>query len=135
MNAPALRPVDDFHRLCAALSPGPVVNVSAVERLLAACWDDLLGDDGGMAGHKLVNRMEAVAWNPPVLTFCIERHGGMALGSTRAEMQHWQVDLERRTVTVVKTGHQQLRPMQPRLNVEAVVEEDNENCVVARSRI
>jgi hypothetical protein len=67
--------------------------------------------------------MEAVAWNPPVLTFRIERHGGTVLGSTRAELQHWHVDLERKTASLVKTGRRQLRPMQPRLNVEPLVEE------------
>jgi hypothetical protein len=29
-----------------------------------------------MTGDKLLDRMEKVVWEPPVLTFTIERHGG-----------------------------------------------------------
>jgi hypothetical protein len=105
------------------LPPGPVADVSAVERLLAACWGDLVRDDGGMAGNKLLGRMEAVTWKPPTLGFQIERHGGTVLGSSRAEIQHWEVDLEKKTAILTKTGHRQLRPMRPRLNIEPLVEE------------
>lgn len=66
MNDRPSNPWDEFCRHCASLPTGPVADVAAVERLLAACWDDLVGNDGGMAGYKLMKRMEAVAWNPQV---------------------------------------------------------------------
>jgi hypothetical protein len=105
------------------LPAGPVAEVAALERLLAACWDDLRGDDGGMAGTKLVSRTEAAVWSPPVLRFRIERHGGTVQGSSRAELQHWEVDAERGTATLVKTGRRQLRPMAARVNVGRVAGE------------
>jgi len=44
-----------------------------------------------------LGRMENGRWGPPVLSFTIERHGAMALGSTRAELQNWRVDLDHKT--------------------------------------
>jgi hypothetical protein len=49
-------------------------------------------------------RMEDVRWNPPVLSFTIERHGAMGMGSTRAELQHWRVDLDRKTARCERSG-------------------------------
>ena len=65
-----------------------------IEAHLAPVWDALAGDDGGMTSRKLHGRMEVVLWNPPRLTFYIERHGATVLGSSRAEVQEWTVDLE-----------------------------------------
>jgi hypothetical protein len=86
-------------------------------------WDVLAGDDGGMTRSKLHGRMEAVSWNPPKLTFDIERHGATVLGSSWAEVQEWTVDLEQRTKSVVVVGRRQLQPPQPRTNVMPVAEE------------
>jgi hypothetical protein len=88
--------IERIRQHCAILPPGPVADLSILERLIAAVWDDLSGDDGGMEAHKL-SRMENPIWNPPVLTFRIERHGGTVLGSSRAVVQEWTVDLERLT--------------------------------------
>lgn len=89
----------------------------------AAAWDDLIRDDGGMEGYKLLNRMEAVAWNWPVLSFRIERHGGAMMGSTRAEVQRWDVDVEKKTATLGKIGWRQQRPMAARSNIKGLVKE------------
>jgi hypothetical protein len=79
--------------------------------LLARCWNQLEGNDlNAMAGDKVL-RAENLKWNDPRLEFDIERHGGTALGSTRAEMQHWVVDLVARTVDCTTSGHRQLSPM------------------------
>jgi hypothetical protein len=53
-----------------------------------------------MAGYKL-SRMKDATWNPPILEFTIERHGGTALGSTRASLQRWEInmDCERRVAS------------------------------------
>ena len=48
----------------AALPPGPVAD-TAVERLLAACWDELSGDAGGVKPYMLLGRTEDVTWTPP----------------------------------------------------------------------
>ena len=101
----------------------PTSPTSEVETHLAQVWDALAGDDGGMVGRKLHGRMEAVVWNPPKLTFRIERHGATVLGSSRVEVQEWTVDLEQRTKSVVIVGRRQLQPPQSRLDVKPVAEE------------
>lgn len=110
---------------CAALLPGPVADIPTLERLLAAVWDELSGDDGGMEAYKLLNRMEKPIWNPPVLNFRIERHGGTVLGSSRAEIQEWTVDLEEMTTTVKVVGRRQVRKPQSGLDVKAIAAELN----------
>ena len=107
----------------ARLPPGAIADTESLERLLTAYWDDLRADDGGLEGYKLINRMEGVTWKPPVIKFTIERHGGTVIGSSRAELQTWWVDVEQGTATYEVTGHRQIRPMQPRLDVKALAKE------------
>jgi hypothetical protein len=106
----------------ATIPPGPIADTTTLERLLAACWDQFTGDDGGMESYKLLNRMEGVAWTPPKVTFAIERHGGTVLGSSRAEMQHWEVDLATKTAILAGTGHRQLYPMDERIYIKPLVD-------------
>lgn len=105
-----------------SLEPGPVEETTQIERLLADIWDHLGGDDGGMTGQKLVGRMKQSEWNSPVLSFLIERHGGTVLGSSRAEIQQWSVDLDRRIATCDRTGCRQLSPMAKRLDVDSIAD-------------
>jgi len=105
---------------CATLPPGPVADIPTLERLLAAVWDELSGDDGGMKAYKLPKRMEKPIWNPPILTFRIERHGAASLGSSRAEIQEWTVDLERLTASVKVAGRRQIGPLNSRLDVKSI---------------
>jgi hypothetical protein len=107
----------------AGLRPGPIEDTDDVEILLSKCWDKFDTREGGMKGQKLLDRMEAVSWDPPILTFKIERHAGTINGSTRAALQHWAVDTENTTATLTKTTHRQVRPMGPRINVKPIVEE------------
>jgi len=87
---------------CAALPPGPVADVRTLEPLLAAVWHTLPSDDPSMERYKLLGRMEAVAWDAPVLNFRIERHGTIALGSSRASIDAWTVDIDQMTTSVEK---------------------------------
>jgi hypothetical protein len=88
--------------------------------LLADCWPDLEGGSGtSMTAHKL-DRVESLSWIPPVLTFIIERHGGTVLGSTRADLYTWSVDLNVGTAKPIKTGYRQIVPTAARLNVKAI---------------
>jgi hypothetical protein len=94
-----------------------------VEHLLASAWDCFDGSaDSAMAAYKL-GRVEAPTWDPPILTFRIERHGGTVLGSTRAELQLWTVDLDARTADSTPIGRRQLRPMNKRLDVRPLATE------------
>jgi len=106
-----------------SIPPGQIQDASMLEQLLAACWHEFGGDDGAMAGYKLRGRMEEVQWNPPILSFRIERHGGAAMGSTRAEIQHWELDIDQEVRSLRHVGGRQLRPMTPGLNVKPLAEE------------
>ena len=102
----------------------PVGGVDA-ERLvdvLAGAWGRLDRHDTRMAAFKL-DRLEAPRWDGSVLTFLVERHGGTVLGSTRAEVQHWEVDPRAATARIVRSTHRQLYPMAARLNVRPLAAE------------
>ena len=61
---------------------------------LQAAWSEIEGGrETRMEDYKL-ERAESFTWRPPLLSFVVERHGGAALGSTRAERQKWIVDVE-----------------------------------------
>jgi hypothetical protein len=113
-----------LQRLLASLPPGDVPDDTGIDRLLAECWDDFCGsDDGGMEAYKLLRYMERAVWTPPVLSFVIERHGGLACGSTRAELQHWSVNLDKNEAQIIKEGYRQKTPMDPRKPVKATATE------------
>ena len=102
---------------------GKIVDTAELEKLLAECWNEFVRDYGGMKPHKLLGRIEDVLWRPPILYFIIERHGGTAMGSSRAELQHWTVDVEHKTVTVDVGGYRQITPRAAPLDVKRIAEE------------
>jgi hypothetical protein len=112
--------VNEVKDLLDSLAPGKLADTAVLERLLAAGWDDFTGSDGGMEGYKLLGRMEKVHWQPPILSFDIERHGGTVCGSTRAELQHWEVNVETMTAEIKNTGRRQLEPMAQGVDVNAI---------------
>jgi hypothetical protein len=61
--------------------------------------------------------------NPPELSFNIERHGGIGKGSTRAEVQTWQVNLDRKVANLLDTQKRQKFPMAKPLKVEPIADE------------
>jgi hypothetical protein len=88
--------------------------------LLADCWDELQGgDETSMTRFKL-HRAEELSWNPPVLSFVIERHGATVLGSSRAELHKWHVNLHDGTAYCQRGSYRQLYPTSPRLNVKPI---------------
>lgn len=101
------------------LAPGAPLEVGEIEFLLAEAWRSLRGSRaGGMQAQKIRGRTEDMAWNPPSLTFSIERHGGTVNGSTRAEIQRWCVNVEAHTAEITSTGRRQLHAMAKRVNVK-----------------
>ena len=106
------------------LPAGRVESISELEYLLAASWHSLAGSDaGGMEAHKLHGRIEHAHWEPPILSFRIERHGSIVCGSTRAEIQSWEVNTLAWTAEMGLSGHRQLKPMSPRLDVKPLAAE------------
>jgi hypothetical protein len=92
---------DAFERLKKFMDKIPAGNVTQeMQRelilLLAECWHIFKGsDEGSMVAYKL-ERMEDPFWQPPKLRFFIERHGGMVMRSSGAEIQGWEVVLDNR---------------------------------------
>lgn len=83
--------------ILSAQPKGKIRNVESVEMVLKSVWHLFEGSyDNAMAAQKL-GRMENLEWNPPILSFVIERHGGTVFESTRAELQRWNFDLEQLT--------------------------------------
>lgn len=106
----------------AGLPSGKIENPDQVESLLADCWDELAGRQGGMTAYKLVGRTEEMTWEAPKLTFRIERHGAKALGSAYAEIQSWEVNAETGSATVNVAGKRLVGEVQPRLDVNPLAE-------------
>jgi hypothetical protein len=104
-----------------ALPVGPVENAALVD-VLAAAWGLLDRDDRSMEAFKL-NRLAAPRWDGSVLTFSVERHGGTVLGSTRAEVQRWEIDPDAASARLTGRTHRQLHPMAPRLDVRPLAAE------------
>jgi hypothetical protein len=110
----------------AGTPPGPLPEATQrkLEVSLSTCWDLLDGSSaGGMEASKLHGRTEHMAWAPPILRFQIERHGAAVLGSSRAELQGWEIDLQRRTATLVDSGGRQIRPTAAPMDVGAIAAE------------
>jgi hypothetical protein len=60
----------------------------------------------------------------PVLSFRIERHGAMGVGSTRAELQNWRVDLDRKTAQCERSrSYRQALPRAEVVRIEPIARE------------
>jgi hypothetical protein len=88
--------------------------------LLAACWSKLKGANDTSMGAWKLHRAEDLSWNPPCLSFTIERHGATVLGSTSAELHEWTVDLDLETAGCMQGRYRQLRPTASRLYVKPI---------------
>jgi hypothetical protein len=90
------------------LPAGPVQDQRTLEIRLANEWRMLRGSNAeGMHAGKLIGRAENPVWQPPYLTFSLERHGGAAMGSTRAELRHWTIDTTSCTASATRKGYRQ----------------------------
>jgi hypothetical protein len=128
------------------IQPGPITDTDAHQRiiqLLQNCWEQFSGaSDSAMSLFKL-DRAEQLSWSPSLLKFIMERHGATVLGSTRAELQEWSVDLKSERVWYVDAGYRQLRPTAQRVDVnpivtrvlDAVKQGPGSNCDLAQTRV
>jgi hypothetical protein len=94
---------------------------SKIIGLLADCWHELEGGNEESMDAQKLHRAEDLVWDPPKITFRIERHGAFKLGSTRAELQQWTVDLQKKTAECGLGSYRQLTAAAPRLDVKPIV--------------
>lgn len=119
--------MENLLRFLERLSPGWISNKAKLESLLDEAWDCFdISNDEGMTGEKLLGRMEEVIWDPPILSFTIERHGGTVLGSSRAELHKWEFNISSRKATCKKGRYRQIKRQQPPFKVEGLVKEISE---------
>lgn len=113
-----------LYEYLSALRPGPVEDRDQLICHLQACWEDLTGSKRAAMTSWKLNRLEDPRWEPPLLSFAVERHGAIVGGgSTRAEMQGWVVDARSGRARIQRTGHRQIRPSASRLDVRPIVDE------------
>jgi hypothetical protein len=101
-----------------------VDDVVKLETLMAECWDEFEGGyETGMTGNKLLGRMEEIEWNPPILSFNIDRHGATIMGSSRAYIQKWYANVEEVSARFEEVSYRQILPKQHRVDVNPLAEE------------
>ena len=116
-------PVEELRRLLRTLASGPVRSRDEVSALLAAAWGCFPGSAETSMEPWKVQRAENLRWEPPVLSFEIERHGGTVCGSTRAEIQRWEVNLETLRACYYSAGRRQLHPADKSLDTKRLASE------------
>src|SRR5262250_2809176 len=77
----------------------PPAASETVRGLLMTGWDELRGSGDEHTYAEKLYRAEDLTWDPPILRFILERHGGTVRGSTRAELHRWEVDVDRGVAT------------------------------------
>ncbi len=92
-------------------------------QLLKKCWELFSGSTEKEMESDKLQRIEAPYWETPLLKFTIERHRGTVFGSTRAELQHWIVDLGRRSAECYERGYRQLYPRVSPVDVKPIADE------------
>ncbi|MFY9987545.1 MAG: hypothetical protein WAK31_22500 [Chthoniobacterales bacterium] len=75
-----------------------------IKMLLSEAWELFDGHDQGATDAYKLYRAEKLQWQSPTLSFLLERHGRTNMGSTRADLQYWEVDLDTRQASIVKVG-------------------------------
>jgi hypothetical protein len=102
----------------------PVRMRNQVLELVETVWDKFEGSGQTKMDVWKIGRddgTEDLTWDPPDLSFTIDRHGGTVMGSTRAERQTWTLNLETITATPHVSGYRQLQPNSPKLDVTPFV--------------
>ncbi len=113
--------LDRLRELLKDHSHGKVQNT--ILGALMNAWDEITGTEfSSLYAYKLV-RAESLEWHPPFLTFTIERQGGTVLGSSRAELYKWHVNVETGEAEAGVSGRRQLYPMDKRLDTQAIAVE------------
>lgn len=116
------------------LPTGEVAEMGRIAALLAGCWQEFAGADSERMHAGKLGRMEALCWEPPVLSFTIERHGAMSMGSTRAELQRWRVDLDHKTARCERNrSYRQALPRAGAVRIEPMAREVVESILAGRA--
>ena len=87
------------------VAKGAVAQPAEIIQLLQACWNQFEGSAEEITTGKKLWRAKALAWDPPILSFTIARHGAGPAASpleTSPETLHeWEVDVDTQTATLI----------------------------------
>lgn len=123
-TAPQAPCIKAFSERLQSLESGPIDNMSAeITSLLATAWDSFAGNNETKMAARKIHRAEKLCWYPSILSFEIERHGGTVMGSTRAEIQRWEVNLKTLEISCETVSHRQIEPMDRRLDTKRLAAE------------
>jgi hypothetical protein len=113
--------LDELREMLKDFPPGPVNN----DIFLALCyaWDEIEGRQATNLFASKLGRAEDIMWDPPNITFLIERHGAMSGGSNRAQLYRWTVNVETGTANGGAAGFRQIVPQDKPLNTKAIAVE------------
>ena len=115
-----VRSVKEFLNNC---PEGLIRDVTVLEELLSKEWNGIEGsDEENTEGSKLRGRMEQVSWHPPLLSFTLERHGITVIGSTRAELHNWVVDISTWTAQIASRNRRQKSPIAKKMNTHLLAQ-------------
>ena len=109
----------------AKVRPGPIKEDEegdVVTSALCEVWEDLDGSDAERTDDSKLCRIENLHWEPPYLWFELERHGGTCMGSTRAAIHKWSVDVKNGQAWVDTSGYRQIHPMDKPLDVRPIAD-------------
>ncbi len=118
-------PIESLRSYLSSIPPTENLSSEQVDHLiplLQKSWWYLSGAGEGKMGKGKLERIEKVSWAPPNLRFIIERHGSTVMGSSRAELIRWTVDVDEGVASSEPAGHRQLYKMAGRLNLRPVAE-------------
>jgi hypothetical protein len=106
--------------LLATVRPGRISDDGCTRILaeLSLCWESIPGCDAESTTAEKLRRAEDVCWNPPILSFKLERHGGIVRGSSRASLHCWEVDTMQPEARIIETSMRQLSPNAPVMDIE-----------------
>ena len=129
MNYVLADPLFKLREYLNGLPAGMIDDKQRFIALLSDCWDDIPGADVEATSAEKLRRAESVEWNPPRVTFVIERHGRTVAGSTRAALHRWTIDLSLVKASCDPSSFRQLYDRDAPLRIEPLVSEVVEHII------
>ena len=74
-------------------------------------WENIPGNDVSSMTSLKLSRISDTTWDPPILTFEIERHGGFVQGSSKSEVQMWAYNTDTQSLSANVIGYRQTNPL------------------------
>ncbi len=111
-----------LHDLATTLPPGKLsaADASRVLTALTECWASLRGSTDEKTLSNKLDRAEVLTWDPPILSFVLERHGATVNGSRRAALHYWEVNTEDMTAHIARKTYRQLIPRSSPMGAEVM---------------